>query len=71
LADGAGLSDHVGEFVLGLLFGMQVGPFETEILLEEFPAYEVVGDIILLVHDLQLEVAVLLVQSCNAHQMWI
>jgi hypothetical protein len=54
-ADGAGLSDHIGKLVLGLLLGMQVGPFELEILLEEFPAHEVVGNVILLIHDLQLD----------------
>jgi hypothetical protein len=34
---------------------MQVSPFEAEILLEEFPAHKVVGNVILLVHDLQLD----------------
>jgi hypothetical protein len=55
-ADGASLSDHIGELVLGLLLGVQVSPFEWEILLEEFPAHEVVGDVVLLIHDLQLDV---------------
>jgi hypothetical protein len=54
--DGAGLSDHVGKLVLGLLLGVQVSPFEVEILLEEFPAHEVVRNVILLIHGLQLDV---------------
>jgi hypothetical protein len=53
VADGASLSDHIGELVLGFLLCMQV---KAEILLEEFPAHEVVRYVILLVHGLQLDV---------------
>ena len=52
--NGPSLLESSKELLLGLLFGIQISPFESEVFLEEVPGQQVGWSKILVLHKLQL-----------------